>query len=201
MNLSDWKDIIGYEGLYKIRLIDNIIGCEIMGLKYGNQYGIFNREHVLKPKINKNGYYTIALTKYNEKTKESERKHLKLHRLIAINFIENPNPEKFDQVDHININKIDNRISNLRWVDGSINCQNRKKNKKCSSEYIGVCLKKNRKKYRSCIVGINGKNEHLGNFVIEEEAALKYDEMALHYYGSNAKTNFKIIDGQVIRNV
>ena len=48
---------------------------------------------------------------------------------------------------------------------------------------------------------INRKRTHLGYFNIEEEAALKYDEMALHFFGENAQTNFKIIDGQVIRNV
>ena len=38
------------------------------------------------------------------------------HRLIALQFIPNPNPTKFKYIDHINHIRTDNRINNLRWV-------------------------------------------------------------------------------------
>jgi hypothetical protein len=44
---------------------------------------------------------------------------LKVHRIVAETFIENP--EKLQQVDHINNNKIDNGIQNLRWVTNQTN--------------------------------------------------------------------------------
>ena len=47
-----------------------------------------------------------------------------LHRLIAEVFI--PNPENKPCVDHINGNRMDNRIENLRWVTYSENARNRK---------------------------------------------------------------------------
>jgi hypothetical protein len=45
------------------------------------------------------------------------------HRLIALQFI--PNPDQLPEVDHINHNRVDNRILNLRWVSASDNMFNR----------------------------------------------------------------------------
>ena len=49
------------------------------------------------------------------------------HRLIAKQFV--PNPNNYPCVDHINHNRIDNHISNLRWVSSSDNNKNRSSNK------------------------------------------------------------------------
>ena len=48
-----------------------------------------------------------------------------LHRLIAEAFI--PNPDNKPLVDHINRDRLDNRVENLRWVTYSENCKNRTK--------------------------------------------------------------------------
>lgn len=71
---------------------------------------------ILKPQINKKGYYTITLSdiykcpvKYN------------LHRIIAETFIENPNPDKYNHVNHIDEDKRNNRIDNLEWCDNKYN--------------------------------------------------------------------------------
>jgi len=49
-------------------------------------------------------------------------KIFKLHRLLALHYI--PNPNNYPQVDHIDRDKSNNHISNLRWVDASMNQQN-----------------------------------------------------------------------------
>lgn len=85
----------------------------------------------------KNGYYKVKL--YND----GKCKLLTIHRLLALHFI--PKIEGKDLVDHINRNREDNRLENLRWVNNSENCSNRSayKNSKLKEKYITLSVNKN----------------------------------------------------------
>jgi hypothetical protein len=72
------------------------------------------------------GYHLVTLN----------RKLQRKHRIIALQFI--PNPDNLPQVDHINRIRNDNRIENLRWVSCSENSQNKSSNKGCYYEYFDV---------------------------------------------------------------
>lgn len=69
------------------------------------------------------------------RTNLSGRKYL-FHRLLAIQFIENPYPKQYKYVDHINHNKRDNSLSNLRWTSSKGNCLNKTSNKRIEYEFV-----------------------------------------------------------------
>lgn len=101
-----WKDIKGYEGLYQVSNLGNVKSlCNNKTRK----------EKILKPKQRK-GYLYVGLCK-NGKVKQ-----YLVHRLVAEHFI--PNPNNLPQIDHINTNKTDNRVENLRWVTQKENSNN-----------------------------------------------------------------------------
>lgn len=147
--LEIWKDIQGYEGLYSI-----------------NNYGVvksINRNIFLKNTPDKKGYLYVSLYKNNKESK------FKVHRLVSEHFIDNP--LNFPQVDHIDRNKANNIVTNLRWANNSMNAHNTAPRKTGTSKYKGVSLDKSavHKKWKA-IVSIDKKNYHLGRFLTELEA-------------------------------
>ncbi|WP_369913930.1 HNH endonuclease [Xanthomonas sp. NCPPB 3005] len=74
-----------------------------------------------------------------------------------------------DQIDHINGNKVDNRIINLREATNLENNQNRAANVGSVSKYVGVVWHKGAGKWQAQI-GYNGKRRYLGMFRTEHEA-------------------------------
>jgi len=145
------KYIEGYGKDYKICKNGDVISCK------------FNKEKILKPCINNHGYLYVGLYKKNKKFKI-----FKIHRLIGLYFIENPN--NYQIVDHINQNRTDNRIENLRWVTKSGNQRNSKNQGKCMK---GVYFNKEKNKFQAQIQ-IDYKHKYLGRFDTELEAHQAY---------------------------
>jgi len=115
---------------------------------------------------NKN-YFRIDLS-----SKENIRR-IRLHRLIAKTFLDDYNEELF--VDHIDRNRLNNHISNLRMVDIYKNNRNRSKIPGKTSIYKGVYYNKKTRKWTACI-GYNHKQMYLGQYLTEEEAAKVYNK-------------------------
>jgi hypothetical protein len=116
----------------------------------------------LKGSKNTWGYLVVNLYK------NGIPKVFKIHRLIGIYFIENVN--NYETIDHINRDKLDNRVENLRWANSSQQQANRGKIKNTSSTFIGVSFHKPTNKWYSQIKKDN-KNKNLGYFNTEIEAS------------------------------
>ena len=87
----------------------------------------------LKQIFNKtNGYVYVGLTK-NSKTKQ----HL-LHRLVALHYL--PNPNNYSDVDHIDSDKTNNNLSNLRWCSRSQNNEFKKSKYYCNHSNGGFSI-------------------------------------------------------------
>ena len=84
-------------------------------------FDLFNRKHKLTPFINKRGYYDFYVRSKNK------RKHLLLHRLLAMAYI--PNPNNLPIVRHLDGNPLNNNLNNLVWGTQKENMQDRKQHK------------------------------------------------------------------------
>ncbi len=132
-----WKDITGFEGRYEI-----------------SEHGIVRNKcklNVLTPKLNKYGYHEIGLRRLNDRKKYWFR----IHRLVFEHYSSIINLDY--QIDHIDNNKLNNHISNLRMVTSIENNLNRKltswKTNKTGELYItkyknGYMIRINRSDYK-----------------------------------------------------
>lgn len=78
------------------------------GFKISSMGRIMEDDKILEPN-NENGYLFVSVRELGK-----SRKRHRVHRLVAEAFI--PNPENKPEVDHINTDKTDNRVENLRWA-------------------------------------------------------------------------------------
>jgi len=123
------------------------------------------------------GYFVLGI----------DNKTYQVHRLIYLYF--HGILPKY--LDHIDQNRVNNNIENLRPASSAQNQQNRKK---CqtraakASKWKGVCWHPQQCKWY-CRIGVNGKLKHLGLFDDELEAAKTYNRAAIEYFGEFASLN------------
>lgn len=110
--VEQWKEVIGYCGLYEIsnlgnakRISKTITNCK--GVK------VFIKGRFKKVIVDKNNYHWFSLSI------NGINKTLSVHRLVAIHFV--PNPENKPDINHKDGNKANNKFNNLVWSTKSEN--------------------------------------------------------------------------------
>ncbi len=150
-----WMDIPNYEGYYQVS-------------NMGRVKSFHKKEpRILVQNYDGRGYYYVKLM-IGGKNKDP-----KIHQLVAICFLGHKPDGHNIVIDHINDDSLDNRACNLQLVSPRFNGHKRKINS--TSEYKGVCWIKKSHKWLAYIT-INGRQNRLGYFETEEEAARVYQE-------------------------
>ena len=117
-----WKDIKEYEGYYQVSNIGRVKRLERVS-RYKCGDSLLERtvkERVMKNVFSDKGYYKVQLWK------DGINKNCRIHRLVAIAFI--PNHKKLSEVNHKDLDKINNNVSNLEWVTTTENRRHAVKN-------------------------------------------------------------------------
>jgi hypothetical protein len=109
---EEWRDIVGYEGKYQASSLGRI-----KALSYGARGKYYGKEKILKPEVMKLGYLRVPFWE-NKKN----RRWL-VHRLVAEAFglIKNRVHTKGIEINHIDGNPSNNKLSNLEVVNRSEN--------------------------------------------------------------------------------
>ena len=120
INIEQWRLIDGYDN-YEISSHGRV--------------RINKTSKILSLKYETNGYVRIGLTK------DKKQKYFNVHRLVAFAFLEKKDEDI--EVDHIDHNRSNNMLNNLRWTTTSINGRNASISKRNTSGYQGVRYSKN----------------------------------------------------------
>ena len=115
---EEFRDIKGYEELYQVSNYGRIKAKE---KKNG---WCLNCERIMKTHLDKDNYYRITLCK------KGKNKVCGIHRLVAQAFL--PNLDKLPEVNHIDTNKINNKVNNLEWCSQDYNLHYADRNEKIS---------------------------------------------------------------------
>jgi len=170
MELEEWKDIPGYEGLYQVSSFGNV-----KSFNYMNK----GTTKILKTTTDKKGYLNTYLTK------DKKTRRYRIHQLVAMAFHNHiPDGTMKIVVNHIDNNKLNNRKDN-------INLKTNRDNSSCHKTNPGVKLvPKGRKKIHQVQITINNVNITIGYYYTLEEANRMYQlaSQNFHLYdGDNSK--------------
>jgi hypothetical protein len=150
-----WKNVVGYDGRYMVSSHGRVLSVARTRRR---------ESKLLKPRFNGRGYLCVAIYL------EGKRKDITIHKLMSLAFFNIDTNGKDTVVDHIDDDKTNNHISNLRVISQR---ENSTKSGRGESKYIGVtyCYWTNRWVAR---ITIDRKEVFLGRFKNEKDAGMAY---------------------------
>lgn len=162
---EEWRDVVGYEGLYQVSNLGRIkILSRIAKRSDGKKQSV--HEKIAKQQLSTSGYPSVTLLKNGRYTS------LSVHSLMAQAFLNHTTLKGF-VIDHIDGNRTNNTLNNLEIITHRENVSKGFKNFNKTSRYTGVYLDRKNKKYKS-FIRVNGKKLYLGSFNCETKAYLAY---------------------------
>lgn len=124
-----WKDIKGYEGKYQVSNLGNVRSLNYRGS---------GKVKLLRQTSDKKGYKRMSLYK------NGKMKTCRVHRLVAIAFL--PNPNNYKEVNHKDEDKSNNNVNNLEWCTREYNINYGTAMKRSSENHKGKTFSEERKK-------------------------------------------------------
>ncbi len=115
-----WIDVKDFEGAYQVSSFGNVRSIDKIARTYNGGLRLYKGRILVKKVGSLGKYHCVDLSNYGK------GKRFGIHRLVAENFI--PNPENKAEVNHKDGNTFNNHIDNLEWVTRSENIRHSFKN-------------------------------------------------------------------------
>ncbi len=172
-----WKPVEGWEGFYEVS--DQARVKSLARRVPQGGYTVSIQDRILKQTKDGRGYLTVKLNR------NGVGKTACIHRLIFLAFIDS---KCTLEIDHIDGNRLNNQLNNLRAATRQQNGRNMAKRRNTSSAYKGVSFRKDTRVW-AAYIKFQSKKVNLGCYPTQEQAAKAYNEAAIKYFGEFARLN------------
>ena len=158
MDIEIWKDIKGYEGFYQVSTLGRV---KSLSRKIWNGSGWkTSKEFIMSAPVDRVGYPVVALQD------KPRKRYARVHRLVAETFI--PNPNNYRVVNHLDLNKTNNNVTNLEWCTHKHNSDDAREKGAFDNQMRMVRIVETGEVFRSerdCARAINGDYRHVSDCV------------------------------------
>lgn len=149
-----WKDVVGYEGLFQVSCLGRIkmLTREVLANKSIKHIN----KHILTQHLSTKGYLYVYLWAGNKKER------IYVHKAVLSSFIREKRIG--EECNHLNENRLDNRLDNLEWCSHKYNINYGNRTKKQSESM------KNHKSLSKPVLQLNMDGEYIAEYPSLREA-------------------------------